>query len=318
MALSVVIPTYQRGAQVARVVRPLLADPAVLEVVVVVDGSTDDTLQRLEELAAGDPRLRPVWVPNAGAGAARQRGVELARADVVLLLDDDVLAAPGLASGHLAEHERVPGRVVLGCMPTPRPARRRPQDVTSVLYAKNYDFAVDEYVRHPEGLLGHFWSGNVSLPRELALRVGLGDPELADLYPMEDLELGFRLEAAGATAVFVPALAATHLHTRSVERFLQDSRRQGGAMQVLHRRYEDRVPSPTGAHIAGRLPPPVSWLVVGARRSAAVDAAATAAARTGVWITGVLRLWRAQDVCLVVLQRVGQAGGARAWEVEHR
>lgn len=307
------MPTYQRAAQVVRVLAPLLADPAVGEVVVVVDGSADDTLARLEALAARDPRLRPLWRANSGAGAARQAGVQAARGEVVLLLDDDVLALPGLAAGHLAEHRRDPGRVVVGSMPTAHVGRRRAADATTLLYAEAYAHACAEYVARPQELLDHFWSGNVSMPRELALAVGLGDPELADLFPMEDLELGLRLRAAGTRAAFVPSLAAVHLHTRSLSRFTDDSRRQGRAQQVLHRRHPDDVPEPTGRRLAGRLPPPVRWLVTGAERSTAVAAVATALCLAGVRLAGALRLWPLQDIALVVLQRVCQAGSAGAW-----
>jgi glycosyltransferase involved in cell wall biosynthesis len=312
--LSVVMPTYQRGEGLMQVLSPLLDDPAVGELVVVVDGSTDDTMLRLTELADRDDRVRPLRQDNAGAGAARQAGVEAALGDVVLLLDDDVLADPGLASKHLAFHTAEPGCVVLGSMPT-RPVRgRRTQDVTTVLYEKNYQHSCREYLMHPEQLLDHFWSGNVSMPRELALAVGLGDPELPDLYPMEDLELGLRLKAAGATAVFRPDLSATHLHARPLDRFVVDSERQGAAMQLLHRRYGDLLPAPTGASLAGRLPRPARWLVTGARRSAAAGRLARALCLALVRLLGAVRWWWAQDIALVVLQRVAQAVGARAWE----
>lgn len=312
--LSVVVPTYQRGERLMQVLSPLLDDPAVAEVLVVVDGSTDDTMLRVTALADRDKRVRPLWQENAGAGAARQAGVEAAGGDVVLLLDDDVLADPGLASKHLAFHAAEAGHVVLGSMRTRPVHRRRTEDVTTVLYEKNYQHACREYLTHPEHLLDHFWSGNVSMPRELALTVGLGDPELADLHPMEDLELGLRLKAAGATAVFEPALSATHLHVRPLDRFVVDSERQGAAMQMLHRRYDDLLPAPTGAWLAGRLPRPARWLVTGSRRSPAAGRLARVLCLSLVRLLGAVHWWRAQDIALVVLQRVAQAIGARAWE----
>jgi GT2 family glycosyltransferase len=309
--ISVVVPTYQRAEVLPTVLGPLLEDPALDELIVVVDGSTDATMAVLARLEARHPALRSVWQDNAGAGAARQRGVQEARGEVVLLLDDDVLAAPGLVSGHAAEHARQPGRVVLGTMTTPVPSRRAAADVTTVLYARSYDAACADYLARPDRILAGFWSGNVSMPRQLAVDVGLGDPELTDLFPSEDRELGLRLRAAGVEASFCPALAATHLHSRTLARFADDSRRQGRALQVLHARHPDVVPAPTGAAIAGRLPPPARWLVLGARRSAAVGGAAQTVARLLVRSLGELRWWRAQEVAAVLLQRVAQARGAR-------
>jgi glycosyltransferase involved in cell wall biosynthesis len=309
--VSVVVPTYQRAQVLPAVLAPLLADPALRELIVVVDGSSDATMQVLSELSARHPTLRHVWQPNSGAGAARQRGVLEARGDVVLLLDDDVVAAPGLVSGHAAEHERRPGRVVLGSMPPVLPSPRSPGHVTTVLYAKAYEHACAQFRAHPERILEGFWSGNVSMPRDLAVRIGLDDPELTDLFPSEDRELGLRLRAAGVEAVFCPELAATHLHSRTLGRFTDDSRRQGRALQALHARHPEVVGAPTAASIAGRIPPPARWLVTGARRSAAAGGAAQALSRLLVELLGVVRWWRAQDVALVLLQRVAQARGAR-------
>lgn len=311
--LSVVVPTYDRGHLVLRVLAPLLDDPAVEDLVVVVDGSPDDTAERLRALAARDPRVRPVVIANGGLAHARQVGLQHARHDVVLMLDDDVLASPGLASGHLAEHRRDPGRVVLGSMPTAPVVRRRSADVTTLLYEKSYERATSAYARDPRQVLEQFWAGNMSFPRDLALAVGMVTPGGAHLAVLEDHDLGLRLRAAGARAAYVPSLAATHLHTRTLPRFVQDSRRQGAAMQDLHRLHPDRVQEPTGRWIAGRLPPPARTLVTASARSPRAARAGLAGAAAAVRTTGALRLWPVQDVALVVLQRVAQADGARVW-----
>ena len=304
------VPTYQRAERVERVVTPLLSDPAVAEVVVVVDGSTDDTMERLQRLAERDPRVRPVWRENAGAAAARQAGIELSRCDVVLLLDDDVLAEPGLASGHLAEHRRQPGRVVIGSMPTRDPQPRRAGDVTTVLYAKAYEHAVQDYRRRPEQVLDAFWSGNVSLPRELALTVGMAAAEGPPLLALEDHDLGLRLRQAGATAVFVPSLGAVHLHARPLDRFAEDSRREGAALTDMHARHPQDVPAPSAAGLAGKLPGPARWLVLASWRSAWLARSAQVVCTVLVRVLGALRWWWAQDAALVVLQRVAHADGA--------
>lgn len=308
--VSVVMPTYQRGDMLPTVLTPLLEDPALTELIVVVDGSTDSTVEVLGQLASRHPELRVLPQPNSGAGAARQRGVEAAACEVVLLLDDDVVAGPGLVSGHAAEHAREPGRVVLGAMPTAVPAPRSREDVTTVLYARSYDQACREFREHPERILEGFWSGNVSMPRSLAVRIGLGDPGLVDLFPSEDRELGLRMRAAGIEAVFCPSLAAVHWHRRSLERFVEDSRRQGRALHVLSRRHPEVVQPPTAQMLVGRLPPPLSWLVTGARHRHVVGAAAQRLLMSLVRVTGSLRLWWVQDRAVVLLQRVSQARGA--------
>ena len=71
--VTVVVPTYQRAATVERAVRSVLAQEGPpFEVIVVDDGSTDGTAERLATL--DDPRLRVVHQANAGRGAARNAG----------------------------------------------------------------------------------------------------------------------------------------------------------------------------------------------------------------------------------------------------
>src|SRR3712207_4230149 len=86
-AISVIIPTYNRAALVARAIRNALSliDPDD-EIIVVDDGSTDDTIAIVE--AFGSP-VRLVRAAHGGAGAARNPGVEAATRPLVAFLDSD-------------------------------------------------------------------------------------------------------------------------------------------------------------------------------------------------------------------------------------
>src|SRR4051794_4498652 len=123
--VSVVVPTYNRRDTLGPVVDALLEDDATGELIVVVDGSTDGSLELLQEKARVDPRLRPVWTPNRGELAARELGLQSAEHPVVLFIDDDVLPEPGLVSGHAAQHAATPGLVVVGAMPVPERLQAR-------------------------------------------------------------------------------------------------------------------------------------------------------------------------------------------------
>src|SRR4051794_27416912 len=105
--LSVVIPSYDRREALGRCLEALgrqTADPSAFEVVVVLDGSTDGSAEMLAGLR---PRhaLRVERKANGGVASARNRGLELAAAPVVLFLDDDIVATPGLVEAHLRAHE---------------------------------------------------------------------------------------------------------------------------------------------------------------------------------------------------------------------
>ena len=89
--VTVVIPTYNRERFVGRAIRSALAQTySDIEVVVVDDGSTDDTQIQVESLAQADVRVRYLrHETNRGAQAARNTGIRAARGKYVALLDSD-------------------------------------------------------------------------------------------------------------------------------------------------------------------------------------------------------------------------------------
>ena len=102
---SVVVPLWNSRATVRETVGSVLAQSwQEFELIVVDDGSTDDSVAMLEGIE--DPRLRILRQANAGAGVARNTGIAAARADWIAFLDADDLWLPD----HLAELDRVRGR----------------------------------------------------------------------------------------------------------------------------------------------------------------------------------------------------------------
>jgi glycosyltransferase involved in cell wall biosynthesis len=90
--VSVIIPTYNRARFVAEAVASTLAQTwPPNEVIVVDDGSTDDTQHVLAQFG---PPVVVVRQPNRGVSAARNRGMEIASSEVILFLDSDDLLLP--------------------------------------------------------------------------------------------------------------------------------------------------------------------------------------------------------------------------------
>ena len=90
--VSVIIPTFNRSRLVAEAVASALAQEAVaLEVIVVDDGSEDDTPTVLTSLGVA---VRPVFQAHAGVSAARNTGIRMARGEWLAFLDSDDLWLP--------------------------------------------------------------------------------------------------------------------------------------------------------------------------------------------------------------------------------
>jgi glycosyltransferase involved in cell wall biosynthesis len=106
--VSVIIPTYNRAHILPRALESVfLQELKDLEVVIVDDGSVDDTARVVRDLA--DPRL--VYHPldrNRGIGAARREGVSRARGGLLAFLDSDDLWKPAKLTRMVEAFERFP------------------------------------------------------------------------------------------------------------------------------------------------------------------------------------------------------------------
>ena len=245
--ISVVVPTFRRARRLEPVVRALLADAHTSELVVVVDGCRDGSLERLQAIAAADARLRPLWIENRGENGAREAGLRTARHPIALLVDDDVLAGPGLVSGHAAHHAGRDDLVVLGYMPVAADLVRTGGAAVR-LYAGWYERQARAWEDHPERVLENLWAGNVSLPRARALEVGLENPAFDARYN-PDRELGLRLAAAGLTGRFDRRLAAEHRYERGLDAFLRDAAATGEGTWLVHHLHAERLgPLPRDAY----------------------------------------------------------------------
>jgi glycosyltransferase involved in cell wall biosynthesis len=102
--VSAIIPTYNRAHIVCEAVDSILTQTYPhIEVIVVDDGSKDDTLARLQQY--GD-RIRVVSQANAGPAAARNRGIAVARGDLIAFLDSDDIWLPEKTQQQVALLER--------------------------------------------------------------------------------------------------------------------------------------------------------------------------------------------------------------------
>jgi glycosyltransferase involved in cell wall biosynthesis len=94
LRVSVVIPTYNRAALLGRTIQTAVSQLDYDdEILIVDDGSTDNTKEAVAAFA--DPRICYCYQAHAGAGAARNRGVNEAKGDLIAFLDSDDEWLPG-------------------------------------------------------------------------------------------------------------------------------------------------------------------------------------------------------------------------------
>ncbi len=113
--VSVVIPAYNCSKTIQRCLDSVLSqNHSALQVVVVDDGSTDDTLERLQAYAARDSRLTVVHQENQGVSAARNRALEQCRGKYVQFVDSDDSLAPEAVRHMVQRAEQDDSDLVIG------------------------------------------------------------------------------------------------------------------------------------------------------------------------------------------------------------
>lgn len=242
--VSVVIPTYNRRQRLALVLEAIGAQtvPAEkIEVVVVDDGSTDDTSAWLAE-ATFPFRLRFEAQANSGPAAARNRGVRAAQAELILFLDDDVVPDPALIEAHRESHADAAGDVVVLGTLSSLPEYKQPWVAWEQIQLEKQYAAMVRGDYAPT--FRQFWTGNASVSRARLLEAGLFD---TSLKRGEDVELGRRLAAAGVGYVFNVRARGLHHAERSLKSFCS-AHASYGEMEV---NLFDAAPEGADRYLAG-------------------------------------------------------------------
>jgi glycosyltransferase involved in cell wall biosynthesis/2-polyprenyl-3-methyl-5-hydroxy-6-metoxy-1,4-benzoquinol methylase len=210
-AISVIIPTFNRKATLRRCLEALKAQTLSadeFEVIVVDDGSTDDTQEFLARQQMPF-RFTHYQQKNQGAGAARRFAVAQARGEYLLLMNDDTIAEPQLLQEHLQMQRKYHDScfAVLGTFDYERPARRRA--LTHFLSTDPFMFPQKNMHAGWDYGYTHFITCNLSIRRDAVVACGSFD---SAFRLGEDTELGIRLSTVGCKVVYHPQARALHDH----------------------------------------------------------------------------------------------------------
>jgi glycosyltransferase involved in cell wall biosynthesis len=227
LQISVVVATYNRAETLRETIRHL-ADQKLsadqYEVIVVDDGSSDNTRQVVEEAAAGVSfPLKYLGHPNRGPGYTQNRGIREARAPIVLLIADDIFLTPRALEAHLDAHTRNPQEeaAVLGRV-------LQSPSLHQSVFLRVWDPWGFRFSRdHNELPYYMFWACNISFKRDFMLRRGMFREQMGRAGPAahEDVELGYRLSQHGLRILYSKEALGYHHHIETwqgtIRRFVQ-------------------------------------------------------------------------------------------------
>ena len=234
-SVSVVIPTFNRREVLLKTLEALseqtLAD---FEVVIVDDGSSDGSVAAVRAWAERrEPPFRLVVVeqPNAGPGAARNRGVAEASGDLVVFLGDDTVPSHDFLVRHLSRHGELEGPcAVVGFTDWDR-ERMRVTPVLERINEEGQQFGYRHMVDGHDVPYTCFYTSNLSFERSILLEEPFNEGFAHASW--EDVELGYRLSLRGVRVVYDRSATVAHYHPYDLTRFLVRQTRVGGTLGRL-------------------------------------------------------------------------------------
>lgn len=205
--VSVIVPVFNRPAMLARAVESVEAQTyGQVELILVDDGSTDETAALCDELAQSRAGFTTtIHSQNGGPGAAREAGRRMARGEFIQYLDSDDWIAPNKIDRQVEELRRAPVADLCYCAtvetlewdPTVRRIRGRTGEGLDSIF--------------PHLLQGRLWPTHSPIYRR-AFSDRLGP--WTSLRQEEDIEYDARAGRLGAKLAYVPEVLAEQRHHR--------------------------------------------------------------------------------------------------------
>lgn len=294
MKVSIVLPTYGREALLCQTLEDALALEWAEREIIVVDQSARHTSATETYLASVRDRIVYVRHGPPSVVAALNRGLALARGDVVLLLDDDVRLRDGtLIAQHVDNYSDatvggVAGRVLDAEHPVEGRFDPRSADPVWGFFHSGWTHGTRCEVTTAPG-------ANVSFRRTVLSAAGGLDERFAGQAFRWENDLCVRVRAGGHRVVYDPRPTVHHFYNSPGG---NENHHLHGRAAGSHRWYRDFFHNHlyvTLKHMPRRTLPPLLWRLYRGHvmnRPSAREGAAFLAARHGAWLRGLLGGWR--------------------------
>lgn len=200
---SVITPAYRATDTIADTMRSVIAQTCDdWEMVVVDDGSPDETLSIARAVAAEDPRITVTSQENAGTSVARNTAIGLARGEYLVLLDSDDRLLPRYLEAMSALIDSHPGHAIYSCNATNvYPNGLRARRWTGRPFSRVRSFDLEEML---DRNLVHI---TAVLRRDVAVSVGGFAPGVR----AQDYEMWLKVMLSGGTHLYTPEVLAEYL-----------------------------------------------------------------------------------------------------------
>ena len=228
--ISIIIPAYNAADTIFACVRALQTQTIPrgrYEIIVVDDGSADDTAQR-----AADAGARVIRQENAGAAAARNRGAQAAQGEILLFTDSDCIPAPDWVAQMVAPFADQSVTGAKGVYKTEQ------SGFTPRFVQQEYQDKYDGMAQLPQ--IDFVDTYSAAYRRDIFLAMGGFDTNFPGAS-VEDQEFSFRLAEAGYRLVFVPQAMVFHRHDPALTDYARRKFFIGYWKNLVVRRHPDKI-----------------------------------------------------------------------------
>jgi glycosyltransferase involved in cell wall biosynthesis len=208
MKASIIIPTYNGAGKITSLLESLASQTVRdFEVIVVIDGSTDKTLEVLRIFEKSFPNFRILVQENRGRAAARNAGVSKANMDLLIFYDDDMKAGIDSVARHIQFHQANHLSSILAGNQSELPGRSDIQNYKAYLtqcWFSKFHEEVTELSFHNL----FFAAANCSVPKGIFQNLNGFDERLSDV---EDFDFAFRAANENIPVYFDKRNTAIHM-----------------------------------------------------------------------------------------------------------
>lgn len=219
MKTSIIIPSYNPTLKLPETINKLIPQSSFIdELIIIIDNENyAEYAKFLEDKYADKLHIKAFSQPNSGRAVSRNRGVEISTGDIIIFLDDDMLAESNLLEKHIQYHLKRPGIIVAGN------GYRNPAEATCDFGKflvemekgwKKYGMAVREITLSRFD----FTACNMSLPKSLFKQLSGFDTRFSD---GEDFDFAVRALQKDVTVIYDATLLAWHNDWPGIEGYIK-------------------------------------------------------------------------------------------------
>lgn len=243
MLFSVIIPTYNRRYILGEVLNGYAKQSyqkLIKEIIIIDDGSTDDTVSLVKDFIDSLPfKIIYIRQDNKGPAEARNKGINVASGDMILMTGDDIVPHHDMIKEHFHSHRSYDFNkniCVLG--KTVWPSNMKITAFMKYIQEMGLQFGYSIIPDENDVPFNFFYTSNISVRRDFLLEGKLFDTGFP-YAAWEDIEIAYRLKKRGLRIIYNKNAIGHHHHKISFASFRKRQERSGYAAFIFYKKHEE-------------------------------------------------------------------------------